>query len=66
MSKLLTVKQAAQRLELSSSKVYRMTWSGELYAQRIGRAVRIPEASVEQLTNPPAGYVPSTVMGVTK
>jgi len=47
MSKLLTVKQAAQRLELSSSKVYRMTWSGELYAQRIGRAVRIPEASVE-------------------
>jgi excisionase family DNA binding protein len=66
MSKLLTVKQAAKRLELSSSKVYRMTWSGELYAQRIGRAVRIPEASVEQLTNPPAGYVPSTVIGVTK
>ena len=63
MSKLLTVKQAAERLELSSSKVYRMTWSGELYAQRIGRAVRIPEASVEQLTNPPAGYVPSSIIG---
>jgi excisionase family DNA binding protein len=66
MSKLLTVKQAAKRLELSSSKVYRMTWSGELYAQRIGRAVRIPEASVEQLTNPPEGYVPSTVVGGAK
>jgi excisionase family DNA binding protein len=66
MSKLLTVKQAAQRLELSPSKVYRMTWSGELYAQRIGRAVRIPEASVEQLTKPPAGYVPSTLIGGTQ
>ena len=66
MSKLLTVKQAAQPLELSSSKVYRMTWSGELYAQRIGRAVRIPEASVEQLTNPPAGYVPSSIIGGAK
>jgi excisionase family DNA binding protein len=63
MSKLLTVKQAAQRLELSSSKVYRMTWSGELYAQRIGRAVRIPEASVDQLTNPPKGYIPSMIVG---
>jgi excisionase family DNA binding protein len=51
---------------MSSSKVYRMTWSGELYAQRIGRAVRIPEASVEQLTNPPSGYVPSTIIGGNK
>ena len=66
MSSLKTVKQAAELLNLSQSKVYRMTWSGELYAQRIGRAVRIPESSVEQLTNPPARYVPSSILGGSK
>ena len=65
MGNLLTVKQVSVKLGLSPSKVYRMIWSGELYTQRIGRAVRIPEASVEVLTNPPAGYVPSTSRGVS-
>jgi len=65
MAKLLTVAEAAAELKVSKGKVYRMTWSGELYSQRIGRAVRIPEASVEVLTNPPAGYVPSTSGGVS-
>ena len=65
MCNLLTVKQVSVKLGLSPSKVYRMTWSGELYSQRIGRAVRIPEASVEVLTNPPAGYVPNTSKGAS-
>jgi excisionase family DNA binding protein len=65
MGNLLTVKQVSVKLGLSPSKVYRMTWSGELYTQRIGRAVRIPEASVEVLTNPPAGYVPNTFKGAS-
>jgi excisionase family DNA binding protein len=65
MGNLLTVKQVSVKLGLSPSKVYRMTWSGELYTQRIGRAVRIPEASVEVLTNPPAGYVPNTSKGAS-
>jgi excisionase family DNA binding protein len=66
MAKLLTVAEAAAELKMSTGKVYRMTWSGELYSKRIGRAVRIPEASVEQLTNPPSGYVPSTIIGGNK
>ena len=65
MAKLLTVAEAAAELKVSKGKVYRMTWSGELYSQRIGRAVRIPEASVEVLTNPPAGYVPNTSKGAS-
>jgi excisionase family DNA binding protein len=66
MSSLITVKEAAKRLSLSESKVYRMTMDGELASVHIGRAVRIPEASVEQLTNPPEGYVPSTIVGGAK
>jgi excisionase family DNA binding protein len=53
MSSLITVKEAAKRLSLSESKVYRMTMSGELYSKRLGRAVRIPEAvSYTHLTLP--------------
>jgi excisionase family DNA binding protein len=66
MSKLLTVKQAAQRLELSSSKVYRMVWSGELYTQRIGRAVRIPESAIDALTSTPEKYVSPFLSGGIK
>lgn len=66
MAKLLTVEQAADQLGISTSKVYRMTWSGELYVQRIGRTVRIPEASIEILTNPPKGYIPSSLTGGNK
>ena len=52
MSSLLTVRQAAERLSLSESKVYRMTISGELPVQRIGRAVRIPESAINFLAEP--------------
>jgi excisionase family DNA binding protein len=63
MSKLLTIREAAGLLGLSISKVYRMTWTGELYSQRIGRAVRIPESTVKQLTEPAASYIPVNVKG---
>ena len=46
MSSLLTVKEAAKRLSLSESKVYRMTLEGELESIHIGRAVRVPEDAV--------------------
>lgn len=66
MSKLLTIKEAADLLGISSSKAYRMTWTGELYSQRIGRAVRIPESTIKQLTEPAPGYVPGMIIGAKK
>ncbi len=63
MSKLLTIKEAADLLGISSSKAYRMTWTGELYSQRIGRAVRIPESTVKQFTEPAASYIPVNLKG---
>lgn len=66
MSSLLTVRQAAERLSLSESKVYRMTISGELPVQRIGRAVRIPESAINFLTEPAPLALPSYLKGVGK
>jgi excisionase family DNA binding protein len=59
MSSLLTIRQAAERLSLSESKVYRMTISGELPVQRIGRAVRIPESAINYLAEPNPLSLPS-------
>ena len=53
MSSLITVKEAAKRLSLSESKVYRMTMTGELHSKRLGRAVRIPEESIQTLASLP-------------
>jgi excisionase family DNA binding protein len=63
MSSLITVKEAAKRLSLSESKVYRMTMSGELYSKRLGRAVRIPEESIQALTNLPKSDIQSRFNG---
>ena len=63
MAKLLTVAEAAAELKMSKGKVYRMTWSGELYSKRIGRSVRIPEESIQPLTSVPAGYVSTHIEG---
>ena len=52
MSSLITVRNAAQRLSLSESKVYRMATGGELPAVYIGRSLRIPEGAVDALANP--------------
>ena len=66
MSSLLTVRQAAERLSLSESKVYRMTISGELPVQRIGRAVRIPESAINFLTEPEPLALPAYLKGGAK
>ena len=66
MSSLLTVRQAAERLSLSESKVYRMTISGELPVQRIGRAVRIPESAIYFLAEPSPLALPAYLTGGSK
>lgn len=66
MSSLLTVRQAAERLSLSESKVYRMTISGELPVQRIGRAVRIPESAINFLAEPSPLALPTYLTGGAK
>lgn len=66
MSSLLTVRQAAERLSLSESKVYRMTLSGELPVQRIGRAVRIPESAINFLAEPSPLALPAYLTGGNK
>jgi excisionase family DNA binding protein len=66
MSSLLTVRQAAERLSLSESKVYRMTISGELPVQRIGRAVRIPESAINFLVEPEPLALPAYLKGGAK
>ena len=66
MSSLLTVRQVAERLSLSESKVYRMTISGELPVQRIGRAVRIPESAINFLTEPSPLALPASLKGGAK
>ena len=66
MSSLLTVRQAAERLSLSESKVYRMIISGELPVQRIGRAVRIPESAINFLAEPSPLSLPAYPKGGQK
>ena len=66
MSSLLTVRQAAERLSLSESKVYRMIISGELPVQRIGRAVRIPESAINFLAEPSPLSLPAYLKGGQK
>jgi excisionase family DNA binding protein len=63
MSSLKTVKQAAELLNLSQSKVYRMTWSGELPVQRIGRSVRIPVSAIDRLAEPEVSNKPDFLSG---
>lgn len=44
-----SVKQAAERLNLSSKKVYLMCLEGTLRCYRAGRAIRIPQSEIERL-----------------
>jgi excisionase family DNA binding protein len=48
-SKLLTVKETAAQLRLGKSKVYGMLQTGDLPHLRVGAALRIPQAAVDQL-----------------
>jgi putative molybdopterin biosynthesis protein len=46
---ILTVDEAAQELKISPATVYRMIWSGQLPAYRIGRLVRIERSDLIEL-----------------
>lgn len=66
MSLLITVKEAAKRLSLSESKVYRMTMDGELESIHIGRAVRVPETALDALVNQTRPEFPDYLQGDRK
>ena len=52
---MLTVIQAAKRLQLSTATVYARCMAGSLRSVRVGRAIRIP---VEALTEQPRSTTP--------
>lgn len=66
MSLLVTIKEAAKRLSLSESKVYRMTLAGELESIHIGRAVRVPEKAIDNLINKQRPGFPDYLKGDDK
>lgn len=45
---LLTIRQAARRIQMSDYKTYMMARSGDLPLVRIGRSVRIPVKALER------------------
>jgi excisionase family DNA binding protein len=45
---LLRIPEAAERLALSRSAVYRLIWSGELPVVKIGTAIRIPSDAIRE------------------
>ncbi len=47
--KLLSVPEVAERLGFSQKKVWAMIYRRELEIVRIGRSVRLPEASINEL-----------------
>lgn len=57
-----TVEEVAAVLRVSKMSVYRLTESGELYAFRVGRSIRIPTKAVwEYLGENILGGEPTTV-----
>jgi len=52
MSRLLTVRDVAERLQVSGRTIHRLISAGDLPVIRIGRAVRLSEAALQAyLTN---------------
>jgi len=66
VSVLLTIQEAAKRLSLSESKVYRMTIAGELDSIHIGRAVRVPEKAIQKLIDQHRPGFPEYLKGDNK
>jgi len=46
-----TVKEVAQILKLAPGTIYRAIYRGDLKYIKIGRAIRIPEESLRELSN---------------
>jgi excisionase family DNA binding protein len=47
-SRLLTIPEAAERLRMSRTSVYKLLGNGELERRNVGRSVRIAEEDVER------------------
>ena len=46
----LSVREVAERIHVTTRTIYELLWRGEIEgAKRVGDAVRIPEAALEQL-----------------
>jgi excisionase family DNA binding protein len=52
---LLTIKQVAQRLQVHENSVRNWILRGDLQAERIGRVIRIREATLDALLTPYVG-----------
>jgi len=57
--KLLTVKQAADEMGLSARTIWAWVYARKLGVVRLGRAVRIPQAAIDELIE--AGSIPAQV-----
>jgi excisionase family DNA binding protein len=55
--RLLTVKQAAEELGLSARTIWAWVYARKVSVVRLGRAVRIPQAAIEELIE--SGSVPA-------
>lgn len=55
--RLLTVKQAADEMGLSARTIWAWVYARKLSAVRLGRAVRIPQAAIDELIE--AGTMPA-------
>jgi excisionase family DNA binding protein len=51
----LTVPETAERLRVSPKTVYRLVWSGQLPALRIGSQIRIDEQALEEWLDDASG-----------
>ena len=48
---LLRVPEAAEALGVSKSQGFKLVWSGELPSVRIGKAVRVPAAALQEFVD---------------
>lgn len=55
--RLLTVKQAADEMGLSARTIWTWVYARKLGVVRLGRAVRIPQAAIEELIE--SGSIPA-------
>ena len=57
--RLLTVKQAAEELGLSDRTVWAWVYAKKLGVVRLGRCVRIPQTSIDELIE--TGTIPAAI-----
>ncbi len=65
---MLTVREVAERLKVSTKTVYRLVYRGELPAYKVGRSVRVQEEDLKsflekQRVPTPRRYRPPRLVG---